>query len=64
MWVHIVLARFDDGDDEVEAKVRLFEEAEVASGFEAEELRGIEGSKWCGGSREFRGRERGCGGGS
>ena len=43
VWVQIVLARFDDGDDEVEAKVGLFEEAEVASGFEVEELRGASG---------------------
>nr|POE94004.1 hypothetical protein CFP56_35802 [Quercus suber] len=33
----------DDGDDEVEAKVRLFEEVGVAGGFEAEELRGASG---------------------
>ena len=33
----------DDGDDEVEAKVGLFEEAEVAGSFEAEELRGASG---------------------
>ena len=33
----------NDGDDEVGAKVGLFEEAEVASGFEAEELRGASG---------------------
>ena len=33
----------NDGDDEVRAKVGLFEEAEVASGFEAEELRGASG---------------------
>ena len=33
----------DDGDDEVEAKVELFEEAEVAGGFVAKELRGASG---------------------
>ncbi|KAL0011049.1 hypothetical protein SO802_006157 [Lithocarpus litseifolius] len=33
----------DDGDDEVGAKVGLFEEAGVAGGFEAEELRGASG---------------------
>ena len=33
----------DDGDDEVGAKVGLFEEAEVAGSFEAEELRGASG---------------------
>nr|POE99789.1 hypothetical protein CFP56_18256 [Quercus suber] len=33
----------NDGDDEVEAKVEHFEEAKVASGFEAEELRGPSG---------------------
>ena len=32
-----------DGNDEVEAKVGLFEEAGVAGGFEAEELRGVSG---------------------
>ena len=35
----------DDGDVEVGAKVGLFEEAGVASGFEAEELRGASGVK-------------------
>ncbi|XP_030974755.1 uncharacterized protein LOC115994673 [Quercus lobata] len=35
--------RFDDVNDEVEAKVRLFEEAGVAGGFETEELRGASG---------------------
>ena len=38
-----MLARFDDGDDEVGAKVGLFEEARVANGFEAKELRGASG---------------------
>ena len=33
----------DDSDDEVGAKVGLFEEVGVASGFEAEELRGVSG---------------------
>ena len=33
----------DDGDDEVGAKVGLFDEAGVAGGFEAEELRGASG---------------------
>ena len=33
----------DDGDDKVGAKVELFEEAEVACGFEAKELRGASG---------------------
>nr|POE94961.1 hypothetical protein CFP56_59737 [Quercus suber] len=33
----------DEGNDEVEAKVGLFEEAEVADGFEAKELRGASG---------------------
>ena len=33
----------NDGDDEVRAKVGLFEEAGVTSGFEAEELRGVSG---------------------
>ena len=33
----------DDSDDKVRAKVRLFEEARVASGFEAKELRGASG---------------------
>ena len=33
----------DDGNDEVGAKVGLFEEAGVAGGFEAEELRGASG---------------------
>ena len=33
----------NDGDDEVGAKVELFEEARVANGFEAEELRGVSG---------------------
>ena len=36
-------AGVDDGDDEVGAKVGLFEEAGVAGGFEAEELRGASG---------------------
>ena len=43
VWVQIVLAGFDDGDDKVGAKVGLFEEAGVAGGFEAEELRGASG---------------------
>ena len=43
VWVQIVLAGFDDGDDKVGAKVELFEEARVAGGFEAEELRGASG---------------------
>ena len=38
-----MLVGFDDGDDEVGAKVELFEEAEVAGGFEAKELRGASG---------------------
>ena len=33
----------DDGDDEVKAKVGLFEEAGVAGGFKAEELMGASG---------------------
>nr|POF11893.1 hypothetical protein CFP56_44967 [Quercus suber] len=33
----------DDGDDEVGAKVRLFEEAGVTGGFKAKELRGASG---------------------
>ena len=33
----------DDSDDEVRAKVGLFEEARVIGGFEAEELRGASG---------------------
>ena len=33
----------DDGDDEVGAKVGLFEEAGVAGGFKVEELRGASG---------------------
>ena len=33
----------DDSDDKVKAKVRLFEEAEVAGGFVAKELRGASG---------------------
>ena len=33
----------NDGDDEVGAKVELFEEVEVACGFEAKELRGASG---------------------
>ena len=33
----------NDGDDKVRAKVELFEEAEIAGGFEAEELRGASG---------------------
>ena len=43
VWVQIVLAGFDDGDDKVGAKVELFEEARVAGGFEAEELKGSSG---------------------
>ena len=44
VWVQIVLARFDDGNDEVKAKVKLFEEARIAGGgFEAKELRGASG---------------------
>jgi len=43
VWVQIVLARFDDDDDKVRAKVGLFEEARVTDGFEAEELRGASG---------------------
>ena len=33
----------DDNDDEVEAKVELFEEARVANGFKVKELRGASG---------------------
>ena len=33
----------NDGDDKVRAEVELFEEAEIAGGFEAEELRGASG---------------------
>ena len=43
VWVQIVLVGFDDGDDEVGARVGFFEEARVAGGFEAEELRGASG---------------------
>ena len=43
VWVQIVLAGFNDDDDKVGAKVELFEEARVAGGFEAKELRGSSG---------------------